>query len=119
MLSDQHGPEDVFARVPELADQIDLALVALDRPLEGDTLYQQLHADVVRRSRLTPACPPARVSGRVQGFEQGPFTIVEVTEIVTKGHETSWWLRNDEREPPTLSAFHPSCTPLKKTCTSE
>ena len=40
MLVDRYTPEDVFARVPELADQSDPALVQLDRLLDDDTLYQ-------------------------------------------------------------------------------
>jgi IS5 family transposase len=54
MLIDRYRPEDVFARVPELADQTDPALVQLDHVLDDDTLYQQVHADLARRYRLTP-----------------------------------------------------------------
>lgn len=53
MLIDRYPPEDVFARVPELADQTDPVLVQLDRLLEDDQLYQQVRADLVRRYRLT------------------------------------------------------------------
>ena len=38
MLSDRDEPEDVFARVPELADQTDPVLVQLDRRLDDDQL---------------------------------------------------------------------------------
>jgi IS5 family transposase len=58
MLIDRYPPEDVFARVPELADQTDPVLVALDRLLDDDQLYQQLHTDFARRYPLT------RVHGR-------------------------------------------------------
>ena len=54
MLIDRYPPEDVFARVPELADQTDPVLVQLDRLLDDDTLYQQVRHDLARRYRLTP-----------------------------------------------------------------
>ena len=54
MLIDRYPPEDVFARVPELADQTDPVLVQLDRLLDDDQLYQQVHGDLARRYRLTP-----------------------------------------------------------------
>ena len=53
MLIDRYEPEDVFARVPELASQTDPVLVALDRLLDDDQLYQQVRGDLVRRYRLT------------------------------------------------------------------
>jgi IS5 family transposase len=54
MLIDRFPPEDVFARVPELADQTDPVLVQLDRLLDADHLYRQVRADLARRYRLTP-----------------------------------------------------------------
>jgi IS5 family transposase len=54
MLIDRYAPEDVFARVPELAEQIDPVLAQLDQLLEDDALYQQVHGDLARRYRLTP-----------------------------------------------------------------
>jgi transposase, IS5 family len=53
MLIDRYLPEDVFARVPELADQTDPVLLQLDRLLDDDRLYQQVRADLIRRYRLT------------------------------------------------------------------
>jgi transposase, IS5 family len=53
MLIDRYPPENVFARVPELADQTDPVLLQLDRLLDDDRLYQQVRADLVRRYRLT------------------------------------------------------------------
>lgn len=53
MLIDRYRPEDVFARVPELADQTDPVLVELDQLLDDDQLYQQVRADLARRYRLT------------------------------------------------------------------
>jgi IS5 family transposase len=54
MLVDRYEPEDVFARVPELASQTDPVLVALDRLVEDDSLYQRVRSDLARRYRLTP-----------------------------------------------------------------
>jgi IS5 family transposase len=48
-----YPPEDVFARVPELADQTAPVLVQLDRLLEDDRLFQQVRADLVQRYRRT------------------------------------------------------------------
>src|SRR4029450_173714 len=53
MLMDRYPPEDVFARVPELADQTDPVLVALDHLLDDDQLYQQVRSDLAQRFRLT------------------------------------------------------------------
>ncbi len=53
MLIDKHSPEDVFARVPELAAQIDPVLHTLDVFLEDDELYQQVRADLGKRYRYT------------------------------------------------------------------
>jgi IS5 family transposase len=54
MLIDRYPPEDVFARVPELADQTDPVLVQLDRLLDDDQLYEQVRRDLIRRYPLTP-----------------------------------------------------------------
>lgn len=54
MLVDRYDAEDVFARVPELADQTDPVLVQLDRLLDDDELYAQVRADLAHRYRLTP-----------------------------------------------------------------
>jgi transposase, IS5 family len=53
MLIDRYAPEDVFARVPELAGQTDPVLAQLDRLLDDDQLYQQVHGDLAHRYRLT------------------------------------------------------------------
>lgn len=53
MLIDTYQPEDVFARVPELAAQIDPVLHTLDILLEDDQLYQQVRADLGKRYRFT------------------------------------------------------------------
>lgn len=49
MLIDRYAPEDVFARVPELAGQTDPVLKQLDVLLEDDQLFQQVKADLTRR----------------------------------------------------------------------
>ena len=53
MLIDRYQVEDVFARVPELAAQIDPVLGALDELLDDDDLYQQVRADLGKRYRFT------------------------------------------------------------------
>ena len=53
MLVDRYEPEDVFARVPEVAAQTDPVLKALDRLLEDDQLYQQVRTDLGKRYRFT------------------------------------------------------------------
>jgi IS5 family transposase len=53
MLVDRYEPEDVFARVPEVATQTDPVLKELDRLLEDDQLYQQIRADLGKRYRFT------------------------------------------------------------------
>jgi transposase, IS5 family len=53
MLVDRYPYEDVFARVPELAQQTDPVLQQLDRLLEDDRLYQQVRANLGRRYPLT------------------------------------------------------------------
>src|SRR5260370_15326692 len=55
MLIDRYAPEDVFARVPELADQTDPVLIQLDHLLDDDDWYGQVHDDLARRSPLTLA----------------------------------------------------------------
>jgi transposase, IS5 family len=65
MLIDRSDAEDVFARVPELAEQTDPVLVPLDRLLDDAQLYAQVRGDLAQRSRLTPVhgrrCTPAEV----------------------------------------------------------
>jgi Transposase domain (DUF772) len=53
MLVDRYDPEDVFARVPEVAQQTDPVLKKLDRLLDDDQLYRQVRADLGKRYRLT------------------------------------------------------------------
>jgi transposase, IS5 family len=53
MLVDRYDPEDVFARVPEVAQQTDPMLKTLDQLLEDDQLYKQVRTDLGKRYRLT------------------------------------------------------------------
>jgi len=53
MLVDRYDPEDVFARVPEVAAQTDPVLKELDRLLADDELYRQVRSDLGRRDRVT------------------------------------------------------------------
>jgi hypothetical protein len=53
MLVDRYEPEDVFARVPEVAAQTDPVLKRLDGLLDDDQLYRQVRADLGKRYRLT------------------------------------------------------------------
>ena len=53
MLIDRHPPEDVFARVPELAAQTDPVLKQLDHLLDDDELFQQVKGDLEQRYRWT------------------------------------------------------------------
>lgn len=53
MLVDRYETEDVFARVPRMAERIEPVLKALDRLLDDDKLYQQVRADFGKRHRLT------------------------------------------------------------------
>lgn len=53
MLVDRYPFEDVFARVPELAQHTDPVLRQLDHLLDDDALYQQVRADMGRRYPLT------------------------------------------------------------------
>src|SRR3989441_9907238 len=53
MLVDRYETEDVFARVPRMAQRIDPVLKHLDTLLEDDELYQQIRADFGQRYRFT------------------------------------------------------------------
>ena len=49
MLVDRYDPEDVFARVPEVAAQTDPVFKRLDQLLEDDQVYRQVRADLGKR----------------------------------------------------------------------
>jgi IS5 family transposase len=53
MLVERYEPEDVFSRVPRMAERIDGVLSKLDQLLDDDALYQQVRADFGKRYRFT------------------------------------------------------------------
>ncbi len=53
MLVDRYQSEDVFARVPQMAERIDPVLKELDQLLDDDALYRQVRADFGKRYRST------------------------------------------------------------------
>src|SRR5436305_9951417 len=53
MLVDRYQSEDVFARVPQMAERIDPVLKELDQLLDDDALYQQIRSDFGKRYRWT------------------------------------------------------------------
>jgi|SRR5579859_771513 len=55
MLRDRYDPVDIFARVPQLSQQIDPVLAHLDTLLDDDTLFQQAKTDLSHRYPLTLA----------------------------------------------------------------
>jgi IS5 family transposase len=78
MLVDRYPAEDVFARVPELANQTDPVLVQLDQLLTDDQLYQQVHDDLARRYPLT----------RVHGRHSTPAEVI--LRLVVVQHLYAW-----------------------------
>jgi IS5 family transposase len=53
MLVDRYPAENVFARVPELAEQTDPVLKQLDTLLDDDELYLMVRADLGQRYKRT------------------------------------------------------------------
>jgi IS5 family transposase len=53
MLVDRYQSEDVFARVPQMAERIDPVLKELDQLLDDDALYRQVRADFGKRHQYT------------------------------------------------------------------
>src|SRR6266700_3168427 len=53
MLVERYQGEDVFARVPQMAQRIDPVLKELDQLLDDDALYRQVRADFGQRHRYT------------------------------------------------------------------
>jgi transposase, IS5 family len=78
MLIDRSDAEDVFARVPELAEQTDPVLVQLDRLLDDDQLYAQVRGDLARRYRLTP----------VHGRHSTPAEVL--LRLLVVQHRSAW-----------------------------
>jgi IS5 family transposase len=84
MLIDRYQVEDVFARVPELAAQIDPVLHGLDGLLEDDQLYQRVRADFGKRYRYT----------LVHGRHSTPVEVI-LRMLICK-HLYSWSYRETE-----------------------
>jgi len=84
MLIDFHPYEDVFARVPELADQTDPVLQQLDRLLDDDLLSAQVRADLASRYPQT----------LVRGRHSTPVEVVLRLLIVK--HLYHWGYRETE-----------------------
>jgi IS5 family transposase len=53
MLVDRYQAEDVFARVPQIAERIDPVLKELDQLLDDDTVYRQVRTDFGKRHQYT------------------------------------------------------------------
>src|SRR5258708_15767761 len=53
MLVDRYQLEDVFARVPQMAERIDPVLKELDQLLDDDAVYRQGRADFGKRYQYT------------------------------------------------------------------
>ncbi|HEV2461884.1 MAG TPA: ISNCY family transposase [Ktedonobacterales bacterium] len=98
MLVDRYPPEDVFGRVPELADQTDPVLVQLDHLLDDDILYQQVRADFARRYRRTPVhgrhSTPAEVLLRLLVVQHlYAWSYAETVERVADSLVLRWFCR--------------------------
>src|SRR5205085_7036088 len=53
MLIDRYPKEDIFARVPKMAERIDPVLEQLDQLLDDDEVDQQVRNDFGKRHRYT------------------------------------------------------------------
>jgi IS5 family transposase len=98
MLVDRYPPEDVFARVPELAGQTDPVLVQLDHLLDDDQLYQQVRGDLAQRYRLTPVhgrhSTPAEVLLRLLVVQHlYTWSYAETVERVADSLVLRWFCR--------------------------
>src|SRR5215469_6174790 len=105
MLVDRYPAEDVFARVPELANQTDPVLVKLDRLLEDDQLFQRVRADLVRRHRLTAVhgrhSTPAEVILRLLVVKHlYAWSYQETVERVADSFVLRWFCREYFRRVP-------------------
>ena len=80
MLIDRYAPEDVFARVPELARQTDPVLKQLDVLLEDDQLFEQVKADLSRRR------PHTTETGRPSTPVEVILRLLVVQHLDVEGH---------------------------------
>ncbi len=110
MLIDRYDAEDVFARVPELAEQTDPVLVQLDRLLDDDQLYAQVRGDLARRYRLTPVhgrhSTPAEVLLRLLVVQHlYAWSDAETVERVADSLVLRWFCRVYFRRVPTKATL--------------
>src|SRR6266567_6876677 len=80
MLVDRYQAEDVFARVPRMAQRIDPVLKELDQLLVDDQLYQHVRADFGTRYRYT----------LVHGRHSTPVEVILRLLIVKHRHQWSY-----------------------------
>jgi transposase, IS5 family len=105
MLIDRYPAEDVFARVPELAEQTDPVLRQLDRLLDDDQLYGQVRADLAHRYRLTPVhgrhSTPGEVILRLLVVKHlYGWSFAETAQRVADSLVLRWFCRVYFRRPP-------------------
>jgi IS5 family transposase len=105
MLVDRYEPEDVFARVPELADPTDPVLVQLDYLLDDAALYRQVRGDLARRSRLTPVhgrpSTPGEVILRLLVVKHlSNWSVAETMQRVADSLVLRWFCRGSFRRVP-------------------
>jgi IS5 family transposase len=110
MLIDRYEPEDVFARVPELAEQTDPVLVELDHLLDDEALYAQVRGDLARRYRLTPVhgrhSTPAEVIVRLLVVQHlYAWSYAETVERVADSLVLRWFCRVYFRRVPTKATL--------------
>jgi IS5 family transposase len=110
MLLDRYPPEDVFARVPELAEQTDPVLVQLDGLLDDEQLYAQVYSDLARRYRLTPVhgrpSTPAEVLLRLLVVQHlYAWSYAETVERVADSLVLRWFCRVYFRRVPTKTTL--------------
>ncbi len=110
MLIDRDEPGDVFARVPELAEQTDPVLVQLDHLLDDEALYAQVRGDLARRYRLTPLhgrhSTPAEVLLRLLVVQHlDAWSYAETVDRVADSLVLRWFCRVYFRRVPTKATL--------------
>ena len=127
MLIERSDPEDVFARVPELAAQTDPVLVQLDRLLDDDDLYRPVRGDLARRSRRTVvpgrhATPGEVIRRRLVRKQLSRGSSAETAERVGAALVLRWLCRGSCRRAPdatTLLRWAPTLRPATRPALSE
>jgi IS5 family transposase len=98
MLIDRYTREDILAQVPDTARHTDPVLVQIDRLLDDDVVFQQVRADLARRSPRT-ACwgrpsTPVEVILRMLAVKRLYNWSYEETErYVADSFELRWFCR--------------------------